>query len=376
MRKVCYITGTRADFGLMKNVLQGIDHSPELELSIITTGMHLLKEYGETWKEIESSGLPVSDKVAVDLSGGEGAEMAVALGQQIIGFTGALQGIKPDLVLLLGDRGEMLAGAVAALHLNIPVAHIHGGELSGTVDEPVRHAISKLSHFHFTSTAAARDRLIRMGEQEANVFVTGAPGLDEIREAELHNRSDLFSEYGLDPAKVTALVLFHPVVQQAGQSEAQSREVFPAVLQSVEQALIIMPNADAGGAAIRAVIEQLDCAGSHVSVTHLPRSDYLSFLAESAVLVGNSSSGIIEAASLGTRVINIGDRQRCRERNSNVVDVPPEAEKIRSAISKALHDGPYTGSNVYGDGQSSSRIVEYLETISLNPSTLEKVNAY
>lgn len=375
-RKVAYITGTRADFGLMQNALQAIHCHPQLSLALIVTGMHLLPLYGDTLKDIVASGLPVAAKVPVSLSGAGGAEMAAALGNQVVGFTRALQHEAPDLVVLLGDRGEMLAGAIAALHLNIPIVHIHGGELSGTVDESIRHAVSKLAHYHFTSTEASRDRLIRMGEQRDKVFVTGAPGLDEIVAMELRPRAGLFSEYGLDPNLPLMMILFHPVVQQAEVAAQQAQTVFDAVKGYAEQALVVMPNADAGGAAIAAVIDQYTGDQRFIKAIHVPRSDFLSLLKESEMMIGNSSSGIIEAASLGTPVINIGDRQRCRERNENVIDVSVAVGEIAAAVDRVRRQGRYTGGNVYGDGQAAERIVELLATVSLDAQILEKVNAY
>ena len=256
MRKVCYVTGTRADFGLMRTALHAIDAHPELSLSLMVTGMHLLPEYGETWKEIEADDFFIESKVPVDLSGGSGADMAVALGQQVIGFTNVLEKNRPDLLLLLGDRGEMLAGAIAALHLNIPCVHIHGGELSGTIDESVRHAISKLSHYHFVATEKSRERLIRMGEKNEHVFVTGAPGLDEIYQTELLERAPLFKKYGIDSNHSLMLVLFHPVVQHVEEAVEQITSLLDAALETEMQSLVLMPNADAGGSVIAQVIRE------------------------------------------------------------------------------------------------------------------------
>lgn len=376
MRKVCYVTGTRADFGLMQYSLQAINAHPGLQLSILITGMHLLPEYGETWNEIAGSGLSIGAKIPVNLSGSSGTEMAIALGEQVIGITKALEHEKPDMVILLGDRGEMLAGAIAALHLNIPIVHIHGGELSGTVDESIRHAISKLAHFHFTTTVKSRERLIRMGEKPEHIFVTGAPGLDEINQIELMNRALLFKAYGLDTELPLVLVLFHPVVQQAEDASSQTENVLDAVIQTEMQCLVIMPNADAGGRSIKSVIHDYKSRDNIKTAVHLARQEFLSFMSHAAVMVGNSSSGIIEAASFNTPVINIGDRQRRRERNPNVIDVAPVKEEIINAIKKAQKMIGKTWNNVYGDGNASVRIVDLLTTLQLSPDILEKVNEY
>jgi len=377
MRRVTYITGTRADFGLMCSTLKAIDASPQLSLDIIVTGMHLISSYGNTVDEVEQSGLRICARVKVSLSGSEGSEMALALGQQVIGITQALKSGRPDILLVLGDRGEMLAGAIAALHLNIPVVHVHGGELSGTVDESIRHAISKLAHYHFTSTTAARERLLKMGEQPATVFVTGAPGLDEIVNTELQEKKTIFFKYGLDEACDTILVLFHPVVQQAEDAAWQTQQLMQAIVESNVQALIILPNADAGGDAIRTTMcEYVNNNDRLIQALHISRVDFLSLVAAADAMVGNSSSGIIEAASLKTPVVNVGDRQNNRERNENIIDTNYQKDKIQLAINCALKKDCSQVDNRYGDGLAGERIVDNLSKISLDPKILEKLNAY
>lgn len=360
----------------MRSTLQLINASDCLELDLIVTGMHLLAKYGNTVEEIASSGLSICAKVPVTLGGNDGSDMAIALGQQIVGMTQALLASKADIVLLLGDRGEMLAGAIAALHLNIPIVHIHGGELSGTVDESIRHAISKLSHYHFTSTEESRHRLLKMGERPEKVFVTGAPGIDEILSATMEGKAEIYREYGLEENLPTALVLFHPVVQQAKDSEWQAGQLMDAVIQSGVQALVIMPNADAGGDAIRKVMRVYGKSASVVPLVHLPRLKYLSLLSAVDVMVGNSSSGIIEAASLKTAVVNVGDRQSNRERNDSVIDVDYYQSSIYEAIKKALEMDCSAIVNRYGDGNAGQAITRHLTQICLDYKILEKLNAY
>jgi len=375
VRRILYISGTRADFGLMASTLQQIAAAPELELSLLVTGMHLDPRYGETVHEIEQSGLIISARVPVALDASSGATMARAIGMELCGMVDAMEHERPDMVLLLGDRGEMLAGAIAALHLNIPVIHLHGGERSGTVDEPVRHAISKLAHYHFTATEEARERLIRMGEKSEHIFVTGAPGLDGIVANNRPQRAELFRSLGFDAQRPLALVVFHPVVQQAAEGMQQTQALMRALLEDCGyQALVLLPNADAGGEAIRAVMQGYIGEGCRTLV-HLPREEYLSWLGAADLMVGNSSSGIIEAASLGTAVVNVGDRQNCRERSKNVVDVSPHRAAIVTGIERAEKmRGPYN--NVYGDGHSGVRIVELLASLELDKTLLMKSNAY
>ncbi len=376
MRKVCYISGTRADFGLMKNSLQAIDQDDELDLEVIVTGMHLLNEYGDTYQEILDLGLNIVGKVRVSLSGESGSQMSIALGNQIIDFTKILEKDKPDLVLLLGDRGEMLAGAIVSLYLNIPIVHIHGGELSGTVDDSVRHAISKLSHYHFTATELSKERLIKMGEVANNIFTIGAPGLDEIYNTQLIQREALLEKYGINSNSPFILFLFHPVVQQYKSVKEQLITILEGLLFDNTQILALMPNADAGGSVISSVLSQYTEQRKIKTVVHIERLEFLSLLSEADLLVGNSSSGIIEAASLGTPVINIGDRQNLRERNNNVVDVGIEKSQIINGINKARSLNKYSFDNVYGDGKSSQSIVELLKSLAIDSKILDKVNAY
>jgi GDP/UDP-N,N'-diacetylbacillosamine 2-epimerase (hydrolysing) len=375
-RRIVYVSGTRADFGLLESTLLRADADPRLDVSVCVTGMHMLPEFGLTVREIEAAGLAVMARIPVDLAGADGAGMARALGQALIGMTDAFAAQRPDLVLLLGDRGEMLAGALAALHLNIPLAHLHGGERSGTVDEPVRHAISKLSHYHLTATPGARERLVRMGEHPDHIFVTGAPGLDGLTEKVSQDRPALCAKYQLDPARAVALVAFHPVVQEACSAGAQMESLLAAVRARNMQALCLMPNADAGNESIRAALEARRGDPDVRLLTHLPRAEFISWLAAADVQVGNSSSGIIEAASFGLPVVNVGSRQNEREQSGNVVDCDTTQSAILAAIiaAEALRGRHFA--NVYGDGKAGERIVERLATLSLNASILGKKNAY
>lgn len=377
MRKLIYVSGTRADFGLLASTLQRIDRAATLSVSVCATGMHLEAAYGQSVKQIEESGIAICGRVPAGI--GEcttGGAMARAIARELEGMVALFESEQPNVVLVLGDRGEMLAGALAALHLNIPVVHIHGGELSGTVDEPVRHAISKLSHYHFTSTEGARERLVRMGERPEHIFVTGAPGLDGLADTPLTPRADLCHQAGLDPQCPLALVVFHPVVQQQREAADQAEALMRAVLDDAGyQAVVILPNSDAGGMDVRAALKRH--AGEHCrQFVNLTRRDYLSWLAAADVMVGNSSSGIIEAASFGTMVINVGDRQRGRERSANVIDVPACREKIAGAVEQVSTSSGQSFVNVYGDGRAGERIVSLLETLPLDDALLMKMNTY
>ncbi len=375
MRKVCYISGTRADFGLMQSTLAVIRDHADLSLSVIVTGMHLSPEHGHTVEEIEAAGLDIQARVPAPLTPATGATMARNIGTMVTAFTDALEAARPDIVLLLGDRGEMLAGAIAGLHLNIPVAHIHGGELSGTVDEPVRHAISKLGHLHFTATEGSRDRLIRMGEAAGNVHVTGAPGLDGLTNLIQSDRLAIMQNHGLDPAQPFALMVYHPVLQEAEAAADHTRHILDALAQADVQVLALMPNADAGAEGVRQVLGMQDRPGVVVK-THLARPDFIAVMASADLMIGNSSAGIIEAASFGTPVINVGPRQNMRERNANVTDVDSTPVHLAEAIAATLNQGRFPPRNVYGDGQAAGRIARLLATAPLGPMLMMKVNGY
>lgn len=375
MRRILYVTGTRADFGLMRSTLQCIAANPGLDLGVLVTGMHLDPQYGDTVREVEASGVSIVARVPVVLRSDDGATMARAIGVELLGVIDALEAWRPDMVLLLGDRGEMLAGAIAALHLNIPIVHIHGGERSGTVDEPVRHAISKLAHYHFTATPGARERLVRMGERPETIFCTGAPGLDGLSDLVLPSRELLATNEGFDPERPIALVVFHPVVQQARAAADHIQAVIEGI-QAVDglQALLLMPNADAGGESIRSVLDEIHADVKVVS--HLPREVFCHWLARADVMVGNSSSGVIEAATFWTPVVNVGVRQCGRERSANLVDVSVSASSICEAVREALISGRREVKNVYGDGRTAPRIAQLLLDLPLTPDLLLKCNAY
>lgn len=376
-KNICYITGTRADYGLMTSTLKEIAAHPALSLTILATGMHLSPKYGLTVREIEADGFTLCGRVETPVDQPSGVAMARGIGIMLQAFVDILAAQRPDAVLLLGDRGEMLAGALAAIHLNIPVVHVHGGERSGTVDEPVRHAISKLSHWHCVATEQSRERLLRMGEAAQQIVVTGAPGLDGLTALASRDRAMLCEGVGFDAARALALMVFHPVLQEAPQAGAQAAAILDALLGAGAQVLALMPNADAGGDAVRATLATYAerHPGVHV-LTHLPRPDFVSWMAAADLMVGNSSSGIIEAASFGTPVINVGLRQNLRERNANVRDVAAKPQALAQAVRDALVRGRHAPANVYGDGHAGARIVALLAALRVTPEILLKTNAY
>lgn len=373
-RRVVYLSGTRADFGLMQSTL--VQAAGVVDLSVAVTGMHLDVHFGHTVEDIRASGLRICGEVPVDVHTRSSESMSAAVGACLQGVSHLLVAEKPEMLVLLGDRGEMLAGAIAALHLGIVTLHIHGGERSGTVDEPMRHAISKLCTYHGAATEGSRERLVRMGENPAHVFVTGAPGLDGLTAladvAEAGFRTDL----GLPPQGAFGLVLFHPVVQQAGDAYVQTQALCQAIQAAGLPVLWLEPNADAGSLGVLQALNESPLPPGSVRLRHLPRPLFCAAMRHAAVLLGNSSAGIIEAASLGTPVVNIGQRQQLRERNRNVVDVAAEVSGISDAVQSALKHGRWPCENVYGDGHAGKRIVALLATLPLNAAILEKSNSY
>jgi GDP/UDP-N,N'-diacetylbacillosamine 2-epimerase (hydrolysing) len=376
LKKIIYVSGTRADYGLMRYVLKKLAHSPEFDLSLCVTGMHLSSLYGNTVQDIEADGFQICARIPVDVDKTTHESMALSIGHEILGMTEVFAREKPDMILLLGDRGESLAAALVAVHLNIPIVHLHGGERSGTVDEMVRHAISKLAHYHFVATQASRKRLIQMGEREDCIFVVGAPGLEEIIEQPRGTKASFYEQFAFDPEKKTALCLYHPVVQEYHTIQAQFLELMRAALDLDLQLICLEPNADAGGALIREALLDYTLNPQVRIFKHLPRDTFIHCLAQVDVMLGNSSSGIIEAASFDLPVVNVGMRQQLRERSANVIDVSADYDSVLSGLKQALAIQQPSYENCYGDGKSSERCYHLLKTIDLGPDVLNKCNSY
>lgn len=374
-RLVWYVSGTRADYGLMRATLQAIERNPDLRLGILVTGMHLTPHYGETVREIAADGFDIVGRLHSGEATSDGAAMARSIACMIAGFTDAMERERPDIVLLLGDRGEMLAGAIAAIHLNLPIVHIHGGERSGTVDEPVRHAISKLSHYHFTATEESATRLRRMGERDDSVVVVGAPGLVGLQGTAVRSRAELAAQAGFDPDRPIAVFVYHAVLQESDQSGTIAAIILDALAARGFQTIALKPNSDSGSDLIRAELEARAGYPSLVIETHLARPLFINWMAVADLMIGNSSSGIIEAATFGTPVVNIGARQHRRERNGNVIDAASDPDAVDAAIAAAAEAGRFPPANVYGDGASAERIATLLAGLSLDGVTW-KSNAY
>ncbi len=381
-RKICAVTTSRADFGLLRGLLRSIKSDSALRLQVIASGMHLAPKFGNTWRDIEAEGIRIDRKISLGLTGGSSLANLKSIGVGLAGFAKAFEELNPEIVVLLGDRFELLAPAISALMLGIPIAHIHGGELSeGSIDDSVRHAITKLASFHFAATETYRRRIIQMGESPDRVFNFGAPGLDQISASALLTRPQLEKELELNLQDPTALVTYHPVTRDADSAEEQVRCVVAALKASGLKAVFTMANADAQGALINARLRSV-CAlnpGWFKWVPHLGHRRYLSCLKYFTVMVGNSSSGLTEAPSFRLPVVNIGDRQRGRVRAANVIDVPCSRAAILRGINQALSPrfraslrgmrNPY---DRFHDGRASVRIKNVLKRVKLSDDLLRK----
>lgn len=381
MRRVVYLTGTRADYGLFYQPLRRIEEHPELDLSLIVTAMHLAPEFGYTVRLVEKDGFAIAARVESLLAGDSGGSMSRAIGLGILGLTQALESIRPDILLVLGDRGEMLAGAIAATHLNIAVAHVHGGEVSGTVDESVRHAITKLAHLHFPSTVENGERIMRMGEEPERVQVVGAPGLDYLRFVEPMSRAEIEADLDLDLSEPVLLLTQHPVTTEVESAAWQMRQTLEAIKAVGVQTVATYPNADSGGRAMIRTLHKYESLPFLRIRQTLGQRRYASMLRYASAMVGNSSSGIIEAPFFGLPVVNVGSRQQGRQRAENVLDVAYDQDQIEQAIRTALTDREFVqrarhGSNPYGDGHAGERIAEALAAMPLDRRFLQKRLAY
>lgn len=380
-RKICVITGTRADYGILHPVMKAIEASKDLSLYIIAIGMHLMKEFGFTVNEIKKDGFKVYKQVDTSYKEDTGLAMADSIGRAVSELSKTFAKLKPDIVVVLGDRGEMLAAAVAANYLNIPVAHLHGGEVSGHVDGLLRHAITKLAHIHLPATEKAKTRILKLGEEPWRTFVAGAPALDRILHEKLPKKKEVIEKYKINLGRPFLILLQHPVIVEGNNSAEQMKVSLEAIKGFNLQTMAVYPNADAGGRRMIDVIREYEGNNYIQAVKSIPHKDYLGLMKIASVLIGNSSSGIIEAPSFGLAAVNIGSRQNGRERGVNVIDVPHDKNAIIQAIKKALYDKGFRtrvskGKNPYGDGNAAERIVKILSKIRLGKILLQKQMTY
>ncbi len=380
-RKIAAVTTSRADFTALYWPLHDLASHPDVDLKIIALGPHLSPEFGSTIQEVEKAGFRVDARIECLLSSDTDVGMAKTIGLATLSLADCLGEMRPDLLLVIADRYEMLAPASVALALRIPVAHIEGGEISeGAIDDAVRNALTKMSHVHFTSTEMARARVVAMGEEEWRVHRTGAPTLDHLRRSPLLSREQLEQRLAIDLGRPTAVVTYHPTTI-ARDTTREADALFEALrsdaLKAVpEQVLFCYPNADAGSRALIGRIESFLRDRDGRVFVNLEPLVYWSLLQHVEFLLGNSSSGIIEAASFGLPAVNVGIRQQGRERGPNVLDASPDApsilDRIRTARSEGFRQSLQGMANLYGDGCASQRIVGVLTSLSLGEELLIK----
>lgn len=375
-RVIAVTTGTRAEYGFLRPLLKEIIKSKKLDLKLIVTGMHLSKKHGYTIREIKKDGFRIAAKIPIMPKGDSTYDMARTLGKGITDFSNVLRKLKPDINVILGDRDEALASAIAASHMNIPNAHIHGGDRSRAgIDEYNRHAITKISNIHFAATKASKERILKMGESPKFVYFTGSPAIDEIVSGKITSKNDLEKKYKITLKGDEIILLQHPVTTQVELSEIQILNTLKALARIQKTVIAIMPNSDAGNKAIIRNLEKFAKKYKFIRLFRtLPREDYLGLLKNCGVLVGNSSSGMIEGSYFSIPIVNVGIRQDDRQRGSNVMDVPDYAEdKIAHMISKGLKiQKRFATKTMYGDGTASKKIVGILEKIRINKEIIQK----
>jgi UDP-N-acetylglucosamine 2-epimerase (non-hydrolysing)/GDP/UDP-N,N'-diacetylbacillosamine 2-epimerase (hydrolysing) len=381
-RRICVVSTTRADYGLLYWLMKAIQDDPDLELSVVATGMHLVPEFGMTVDDIEAGGFTIDKRVEILISSDSRSAIVKSMGVAMIAFADALKDIAPDIVVILGDRFEIVPVALASVVLRIPLAHIHGGETSqGALDEAFRHAVTKLANVHFPATEIYRRRILQMGEEPGRTFNLGAPGLDALYHLDLLNREQLQSAIDFRLDNPLAIVTYHPVTLERETASTQIDNLMKVIAASGIRAIFTKANADAGGRGINRQIGEF--CRKHPErfklLDSLGRIRYLSCLKHVEVMIGNSSSGLTEAPSFGLPVVNIGDRQKGRVKAANIIDAGYSVDEIHKAIVKAISPNfkkslagmtnPY---EKYRDGKTSQRIKEILKIIELSDSIFVK----
>ena len=369
IEKICVLLVDRANYGRMFPVMKALDKDPDLELQVICAGTMLLERFGEAVKMVEKDGFKIDHRVFLEVEGSVPVTMSKSIGLGIIEFTNVYQQLQPDILLLIGDRYEALAAAIAGAYMNIPIAHVQGGEISGSIDESARHAITKFSQLHFPATQRSADYLIRMGEDPNHVHNVGCPAGDYIRELDTNLPKDIFNQMGvgakIDPEKSFLLVIYHPVTTSFGSEREQAEQLIEALHDLAMPTVWLWPNIDAGSdnisKAIRIYREKNSAQWLHL-VKNLNPKLFQKCLKKTACAIGNSSSFVRDSTFSGTPVVLIGDRQDGREHGKNLTAVDPVSDQIKSAIQLKLDNGRYEPDELYGDGNASARIVEKLKS--------------
>ena len=382
-RRLCIVTGTRAEYGLLYWLMRDIEDSPDLTLQVVATAMHLEPAFGRTVDRIRDDGFMIDAEVPMDLSRDDPASIARATGRGLIGLADAFERLKPDIVVLLGDRFEALAAATAGALMRIPVAHIHGGEISeGAIDDAMRHAVTKLSHLHFVASEEFRLRVIQLGESPQRVFTVGAPGLDHLARGQLPDRAAIAERVGLVLDRPLLLVTYHPATLGERDPVVDLEELLAALDRFPEAAIVFTKaNADAGGRAINSRLEAWVAVNRSRAalVASLGSDMYFAALKEAAVVIGNSSSGLIEAPAAGTPTVNIGARQEGRARSASVIDCADRRDAIEAAVRRAMEPAmrEVVASQMpaYGRAGNASRLIlERLRSAPLKGILMKRFN--
>lgn len=373
MKKICTVIGSRANYSSIKSALVSINENPDLELQIVLGASAILERYGSVDKLIEQDGFTIDAKVNMLIEGETLATMAKSTGLGLLELPSVFERLKPDVVITVGDRFETMATTIAAAYMNITVAHTMGGEVTGTIDESIRHAVTKFAHIHFPASLEARNRIIKLGEKEENVYLAGCPRIDLVKEIlEDNNKSVLENIFDtgvgtpFDLKNPFLIVSQHPVTTEFGKAKEQILNTLEAVEKTEIPSIVLWPNADAGSDDIAKSIRSWREKGKGRRMyffKNLPIQTYIHLMKTTSCLVGNSSSGIREGAFIGTPVVNIGTRQSGRERGTNVLDVTSESDEIFQAIQKQLTHGRHKQNTLYGNGESGKKIAEVLANI-------------
>lgn len=388
MRKIAVITGSRGDYSVYSSVLDAIAEHPNLNYELIVTGMHLSRQFGYTIKEIKKDKRKIGAKVSMlkydDTLSGMVKNTALA----IKGIASALEKLRPQIILVLGDRGEQLAAAVAGAHMNIPVVHLHGGEVSGTIDESIRHAITKFAHIHLAATRKSRERIIKLGEREENVYLVGAPGIDSVKNKLKMNRQEVARCFNFIPEEVMLLVVQHPVTTEFDCAEKNMGVIIESLIELDEQTVCICSNSDAGYTKmmriLRSKIKESGTGGKIRLYESLPHELYLNLVKQADVMIGNSSSGVIEAPSCQTPYVLVGTRQAGREKAESISEVSYDKDEILKAVKKALEDEEFKNTvkncekpyDPFNDANAGKRVAQILATFDITDKLLQKRITY
>jgi UDP-hydrolysing UDP-N-acetyl-D-glucosamine 2-epimerase len=377
MRRICVVSGNRSDYARLKAVMAAIRARQDLELTLIVIGAHLLPDFGTTIEQIRRDGFPVFATARTIIEGEDPASMSKSIGLGVMELTTLFDVVAPDIVLISGDRFEIFSVAIATAAMNIHLAHLQGGEVTGAFDESVRHSVTKLAHLHFPATERGRERIVRMGEAPESVHLVGCPSIDIIADLPSEDRGTICGKYRLDPGEPFLIVIQHPVTTEFEEAGEQIRQTLQAVEELRMRGVLVYPNIDAGTERMIRAIRHMEEAGGLRRLDkykHIPLDDFIQLMRHTAAIVGNSSVAIREGSFLGTPAVNVGTRQHRRERGKNVLDVPYDCDAIREALLEQIRRGHYPSDPLYGDGAAAYRVAEILAVSDLGP--IQKMLSY